>query len=265
MYSDRDIIYFLPCKPGSVYINITDKCLNDCLFCIKRDGSMFYGSNLSLNGKYPDHSEIIVSLKEIPEWELVKEIVFCGMGEPLLRYDCVLDVRREIRELRKSEISIRVDTAGLWWVNNKRLDILDYIDVLSVSLNAENATKYEELCKPKIDKAYDVLMDFLKNVKNSEETHKKTGRHSPQIRLSIVDTSEEEFIPTSGRQGYVEGTFPVADFEACKKIADGFGWPLILKKLFRDSRDKYWKDKSFEESCARGIPLEFCKNCSYRH
>ncbi|MBI4842995.1 MAG: radical SAM protein [Nitrospirae bacterium] len=261
----KNITYFLPCKPSSIYINIDDRCLNDCLFCIKREGPVFYGSDLSLTGNYPSASEIVLSLKNMQGWDLLREIVFCGMGEPLLRYDCVLDVCSEIRELRKSEISIRVDTAGLWWSNNKRLDILDHIDILSVSLNAENTAKYEELCNPKIDKAYDVLMDFLKNIKNSEETYKTTGRHFPQIRLSIVDTSEEQFIPTSGRQGYAEGTFPVADYDACKKIADSFGWPLILKKLFRDSRDEYWKDKSFEESCARGIPLEFCKNCSYRH
>lgn len=266
MSSNReDLVYYLPCKPGAIYINITDRCLNDCLFCIRRNGPIFFGSNLSLNGECPNPSEIVSSLKAIPEWDLVKEVVFCGMGEPLLRYDCVLDACHKIKELRQSAIRIRVDTSGLFWINNKRLDILEYIDVLSISLNAENAQKYDALCQPKIPKAYDVLMDFLKSVKLSEEAHNKNGLPFPEIRLSIVDTSEEKFIPFSGRKGYAEGAFPVPDFEACKRIADSFGWPLVVKRLFRDSKDKRWDDRSFEESCSRGITPDCCKKCSYRH
>ena len=146
-----DISYYLPCKPGSIYLNVTDECLNDCLFCIKRDGPVFFGSDLSLEGWNPEPAEIIDSLITFPYLSNVREIVFCGMGEPLLRYDCVLEVCVGLRELSQTGFKIRVDTSGLHWAKNKILDILDHIDILSVSLNAENSEKYQQLCQPKIN------------------------------------------------------------------------------------------------------------------
>jgi hypothetical protein len=187
------------------------------------------------------------------------------MGESLLCYDDVLEACRAIKELRPRNVTIRVDTSGLFWAYQKRLDILNWIDILSISLNAENAEKYTELCQPRITNAYEVLMDFLKTVKKEEIEKKNEKAHFPNVRLSIVDTSEEEFIPASGRSGYAPGTFPVPDFDACRKIADSFGWPLVIKRLFRDSCDKIWSDPAIQDMCARGIQIERCKDCTYRH
>lgn len=257
--------YFLPCKPGSVYVNITDACLNECLFCIKRDGTIFFGSDLALGNSLPSFEEIIADIRSVDEKQQLREIVFCGMGEPLLRYDFVIEICREIRKLQGDSIGIRVDTSGLVGGQNSRIDFLAWIDELSVSLNAENAEKYEELCRPRISGAFKVLMDFLQAVKASEIETKKQGRHFPKVRLSIVDTSEEEFVPTSGRSDYAPGTFPVPNFNKCKKIADEFGWPLIVKRLFRDSCDEIWSDPAIQDMCARGIEIERCRNCTYRH
>ena len=260
-----NFIYFMPCKPGSVYVNITGACLNECLFCIKRDGTFFFGSDLSLTNRSVLSNEIIAEFRLIDKKQRWEEVVFCGMGEPLLRYDIVLEVCRKIRKLRGDSVSIRVDTSGLVWNKNKRLDILGWIDDLSISLNAENSDKYEELCRPKISGAYEILMDFLHALKAYEVEKKKQGTYFPRVRLSIVDTSEEEFIPASGRRGYAPGTFPVPDFDACREIAAKFGWPLVVKRLFRDSCDEVWSDPEIHEMCARGTPLERCKDCAYRH
>ncbi len=260
----REIIYFLPCKPGSAYINITADCLNDCLFCIKRDGPIFYGSDLSLAGNYPEPSEIVASLTSIPAWSEIREVVFCGMGEPMLRYQCVVDVCMDIKA-RRNDVKLRLDTSGLFWAETKRLDFLSCIDILSVSLNAENAEKYAELCESKIENAYGVMMDFLSTVKKKEGSYFKEGLSFPEVRLSIVDTSEEEFIPDSGKKSYASRGLPVPDIEKCKKIADRFGWSLIVKRLFRDSREEFWKDQSYKDECARGITPEICADCTYRH
>jgi TatD family-associated radical SAM protein len=246
-------------------VNITNACLNECLFCIKRNGSLFFGHDLSLRCDSPEAIKLSTSLENLPTWDMVEEIVFCGMGEPLLRYDYVLDVCHFIKKREKKCPVIRVDTSGLFWGYEKRLDILNWIDILSVSLNAENAEKYAELCQPRITNAYEVLMDFLKAVKKEEAEKKSKKVHFPKVRLSIVDTSEEEFIPDSGRSGYAPGTFPVPDFEACQKIADEFGWPLIVKRLFRDSCDKIWNDPAVQDMCARGVQIERCNDCTYRH
>jgi len=201
----------------------------------------------------------------IPFWNAVKEVVFCGMGEPLLRYECVMEVCQLIKDQRKDNVKIRIDTSGLFWAYRKKLDILDWIDVLSVSLNAENAEKYEELCRPKINMAYDILINFLKSVKRSEVNHYKQSLHFPDVYLSIVDTSEEEYLPASGREGYPRGEFPSPDFEKCNEIAKSFNWSLLVKKLFRDSQDKIWNEPPFFDLCAQGKPLDMCRNCSFRH
>ena len=116
-----------------------------------------------------------------------------------------------------------------------------------------------------MNNAYGILMDFLQSVKYVEHNHRRNGQRFAEIRLSIVDTSEEDFIPASGREGYPPGKFPVPDFNKCRRIAQDFGWPLIIKRLFRDSCDNKWSDPSIQKMCARGIPLDMCRDCSYRH
>lgn len=261
---NNNLIYFLPCKPGSVYANITDECINDCLFCVKRDGPVFYGSDLSLSNHYPKSSEIITSLKSLSAWNDIQEVVFCGMGEPMLRYQCVMDVCNGIRAIR-NDVKLRLDTSGLFWADTKRLDFLDCMDILNVSLNAENAEKYAELCEPKIGNSFEVLMDFLTAIKREEDRHAKQKLLFPEVRLSIVDTSEKEFVPVSGKTRYKNGEVPVPDLEKCKKIADGFGWSLIVKRLFRDSREEIWNNQTYKDQCARGISSEICVECTYRH
>jgi GTP 3',8-cyclase len=259
------LVYYLPCKLCSLYVSVTDRCLNNCLFCIKRDGRGFYGCDLSLDGAEPSAQEITDALAANGGWGNVQEIVVCGMGEPLLRYDCVQQVCDWIRTQKGSAATTRVDTSGLFWDQTKRLDLLERIDVLSVSLNAETAEKYKELCQPKISGAYAVLFDFLKAVKAWETEHRHKGLPFPHVRLSVVDTTEEDFIPASGRRDYAPGTFPVPDFDKCRKIADGFGWPLVVKRLFRDSRDERWRDPKLLELCAKGVSPDVCRDCSFRH
>ncbi|MBI2192048.1 MAG: radical SAM protein [Planctomycetes bacterium] len=260
------ITYFLPCRPGAIYVNVTDHCLNDCRFCIRRDGPMFFGQDLALRDAYPDADTIVRALTAVTGWGTeVREVVFCGMGEPLLRYACVLAVCKAIRAMPQLGVKIRIDTSGMHWAGLKHLDLLDYIDVLSVSLNAENAKKYDELCQPQIPNAFGVLMNFLNAVKCYEEDLRARGLHYPEVRLSVVDTSEESFIPASGREAYGKGCFPVPDLAACKRIASDFGWSLVVKRLFRDSRDERWIARSIEALCLRGPRPEACAGCSYRH
>lgn len=260
-----DLVYVLPCKPGAAYLNVTDSCLNDCLFCIKRDGLRFYGSDLALRGSPPSAAQILADFVVADNGHRLKEVVFCGMGEPLLQYNCVLEVCREIRKLRGETIGIRIDTSGLAWGKDKRLDILDWLDTLSISLNAESVEKYEAMCKPKIRNAYGVLMDFLRVLKAEQAEREKKHLRFPLVRLSVVDTREADCIPESGRRVFPPGQFPVPDFEKCKEIAASFGWPLITKILFRDSKDDRWADPTLREMCLQNISPEFCKDCTHRH
>ena len=262
MGSESNTIYFMPCKPSSIYINVTAACLNDCLFCIKRKGGRFFGQELLLGSAKISPEETLSLLTRYRNIDRVSEVVFCGMGEPLLEYSYVLEVSRKVKAVNR-ELSIRIDTSGLFWSVNPKLDILPHIDILSISLNAECQAVYEALCRPKIENAYQVLLDFLSAVKDAELSGEYTT--FPEVRLSIVDTSEWDYLPVLGRAECRRDSFPHPDVSACKRIADSFGWKLAIKRLFRDSEEDVWMNAETRKKCIEGVPLERCRKCEYRH
>ena len=69
---------------NSLYVNITNKCSNRCVFCIRNNGDTAYGSDPLWLEREPTVQEIIDSILE-REVEKYSEIVFCGYGEPSFR------------------------------------------------------------------------------------------------------------------------------------------------------------------------------------
>jgi TatD family-associated radical SAM protein len=252
-------VYTMPCKPGSVFVNFGKDCLNDCTFCVKRFGN-FFGYSLNIDyseetlGNIEKGLERIASLCMKP-----KEIVICGTGEPFLHYDDVIRVSENVRKIF-GNVPVRADTTGLWWQSRKDLSFLDYIDSLSISLNAESDEKYNLMCQPKIPNAYNTLMNFLEIL--SEERKKRTV--FPDVRLTIVDTSSKEFMPPRKETDY-QGDCPVPDVSKCQEIADRFGFPLVVKHLFRDVNESCWNPSDIESKTLNGIGLERCLDCKYRH
>ena len=82
------IVYWLE---NNLYLNITNKCSNNCYFCLRNFFDGVRGFNLKLE-KEPTISEIIAELENVINRRNWREIVFCGFGEPLERLDCVLAV-----------------------------------------------------------------------------------------------------------------------------------------------------------------------------
>ncbi|WP_262370182.1 radical SAM protein [Dictyoglomus thermophilum] len=72
---------------NSLYLNITNRCTNRCVFCIRNFTDRVGDKKLVLH-KEPSSLEIIESLKKI-DLRLYKEVVFCGFGEPLIRVEVV--------------------------------------------------------------------------------------------------------------------------------------------------------------------------------
>lgn len=264
--SAKDAVYMLPCKPGSVYVNLGRECLNDCRFCVSRFGE-FFGYDLSQSP--PSSGDIEAGLQRIEEMSKKvgrkpKEVVICGVGEPFLHYDAIMQTCKTVRGYFGDETPIRADTAGLWWARNKRLDFLDYFDTLSVSLNAESGEKYNRICLPKIQNAYGILRDFLYTLSTEKSRRNKAGSHCPDIRLTVVDTSAGEFMPPRKPTDPGEDC-PVPDMNGCKAIADELGFPLVVKELFRDSKEECWNTEGFEEKLLKGEYLEKCAACNHRH
>lgn len=154
---------------GNLYLNITNCCTNRCTFCMKNLSFIFVGYDLKLE-REPSKEEILENVLKVYSRE--KEIVFCGIGEPLIRLDDVLWVSREIK--KRLPIVLRVNTNGqaqlLYPNRNVAKELSEVIDAISISLNAENEEKYNLLCRPKFPNAYPKIIEFVKECKKFLDT-----------------------------------------------------------------------------------------------
>ena len=172
----------------SLYINLTNKCPCACVFCIRKETD-HVGNSDSL---WLDHEPTVEEVKkEFKNFDLNKyeEIVFCGYGEPLVRINEVVEVAKYIRSI--SNIKIRVNTNGLSdLIHNKKTAqmLKDNIDAVSISLNAPNKVKYNEVTKPKFgEKSYEALLYFATDCK----------KYIKEVNFSVVDEINEKEIQES--------------------------------------------------------------------
>lgn len=154
----NNILYSLG---DNLYLNITNRCTNRCIFCIKNFTNKI-GDKVLLLEKEPSSKDLIDSLNSI-DLSNFKEIVFCGFGEPLIRVEIVKRVAEYIKKNFPRSF-IRIDTNGhgnLFNGRNILPEISHFIDAISISLNAESAIKYEKICRPVFCNAYDYVLDFI--------------------------------------------------------------------------------------------------------
>jgi len=155
------IVYWLG---NSLYLNITNRCSNNCYFCIRNFWNGVGEFNLKLE-REPTASEVISELQETINAGNWGEIVFCGFGEPTERLDCLLEVTKWIRKYYGKPVSIRVDTNGQGYLLNKERNVIEElkaagVDMISVSLNAHDAETYNRVCRPKFEEAYENVLKF---------------------------------------------------------------------------------------------------------
>lgn len=154
------VVYWLG---ENLYLNVTNRCPNDCYFCFRRYKRGINGFNLKLL-EDPTPSQIANELRSFLNKKAWREIVFCGFGEPLERLDCVLEVTKWIK--KHFPITVRIDTNGQAYLLNKGRTVIDElkeagIDKISVSLNAHNEETYNFVCKPSFRNAYENVLRFI--------------------------------------------------------------------------------------------------------
>ena len=148
-----------------LYLNITNRCSNNCLFCKKNTLENYVGCSLKLK-KEPSLDQLISAVKQELKKFQPKEIVFCGFGEPLLFLQLVLQT---IKVLKKYGISIRLNTNGqvnLFFPNkNPAVSLVKAgLDKISISLNAHDNESYQKVCQPKLGKkAFPSALEFIKD------------------------------------------------------------------------------------------------------
>jgi TatD DNase family protein len=177
---------------NSLYLNITNRCSNACVFCAKFRDFAVKGHQLKLD-REPSVEEI---KRAVGDPEKHAEVVFCGYGEPLLR----LDVIREIgRWLHGQNVPVRINTDGLAnlvYERNILPELGEFVDAISVSLNAADKKTYQQICQSRFgEDGFAAVLDFIREAK----------KYIPSVTASVV-------------------AMPGIDIEACRKIVeDGLG------------------------------------------
>ena len=189
---------------NSLYINMTNRCSNSCTFCIRNNGDSAYGSDSLWLEREPDVDEVIKAVFSRPVSKY-DEIVFCGYGEPSYRLSDAREVALKIKEkypnakIRintngQSDLILGMDTANLY---------SDAFDMVSISLNASNANKYMEICRPVYQKlAFPAIIRFAENVKKCV----------PKVMFSVVKETLSE-----------------AELYECEKISERTGVTLKVR------------------------------------
>lgn len=149
---------------GKIYINLTNRCTNNCIFCLRNDKDDVCGQALWLDNENSTADDVIEQFNKIYSETPSNEVIFCGYGEPMLKLDALKETAKYIKE-KYPETKIRVNTNGhANFVNKKNTlpELKGLIDEFSVSLNAPTKEEYNELSQPKFDEAYDEVKKFIK-------------------------------------------------------------------------------------------------------
>jgi TatD DNase family protein len=168
----------------ALYINLTNRCPNACVFCIKAKwGMKFRGHNLDLSGNEPSALEVLGRIAEMESAKPAKEIVFCGYGEPTMRADVLVEVARG---LKKTGHKIRLNTVGLGSLAAGK-DIPSMlrglVDSVNISLNSPDPAQWGKLVRPLPqyrEKGYAAVLDFIRSC----------SKNIPDTVVTVVDLPE---------------------------------------------------------------------------
>ncbi len=127
----------------TLYINVTNRCNANCIFCLRKKEPVIAGYNLSMNASEEPPAEVYIN--EIGNPVNYKEIVFCGYGEPTIRWEVIKEIAAYVKAMGGNT---RLNTNGHGNFINKRditPEMKGIIDVVSISLNSTDASQYSEL------------------------------------------------------------------------------------------------------------------------
>jgi len=147
---------------NALYVNVTNRCNAKCVFCKRKENPVLRGYNLGMERSEEPNADVYI--KEIGDPKEFSEIVFCGYGEPAIRWNVVKDISKYVKE---NGGKTRLNTNGHGnIINNKDItsEMKGLIDVVSISLNTFNPKQYTELVG--VDSThFDEMIDFAKKSK----------------------------------------------------------------------------------------------------
>ena len=183
------LVYWLE---ESLYLNITNKCSNNCYFCLRNFVDGIANFKLKLD-REPEPKEVIKQLINYINRRHWKEVVFCGFGEPTANFNCLLKVARWIR--KHYSMPIRVDTNGHGYLLNPNRKVVEEmrnagVTHVSVSLNAPNEEVYNEVCRPIFSNAFNETLQFIEKAKKLLKVE-VTAVKIPELNLREMEKLAE--------------------------------------------------------------------------
>ncbi|MBR3289295.1 MAG: TatD family nuclease-associated radical SAM protein, partial [Clostridia bacterium] len=157
-----DILYTFE---GHLYLNITNRCPCDCVFCIRQNGDGVGSAETLWHRHDPSTDEVMAALRSF-DFSPYTEAVFCGYGEPTMALDTLLAAARYLKEIG---LNVRLNTNGLSdLINGKPTAALfeGLVDAVSISLNAPSAARYNEVTRPSFgERAFEAMLSFAQDCK----------------------------------------------------------------------------------------------------
>lgn len=188
----------------NVYVNMTNKCPCNCIFCLRQTKKQLEGNNLWLKEGEPSVEEVLEMFAKY-DLSVINELVFCGFGEPLER---LYDVCFVIDALKKSypSLKVRVNTIGLANLIYEK-DITPMlkgrVDTISISLNAPDEEEFLEITRSRYGlKSYEAIKEFAVLSK----------QYVPNVVMTVV-----------------EKVMPEEKIKKCQKICQDLGVTLRVR------------------------------------
>ena len=184
---------------NKLYINLTNRCSNNCDFCIRDGREGMNGTALWIE-KEPSANDVIAALpQDLLSYE---EIVFCGFGEPTYNLEALVEAGKFLHE---KGVTTRINTNGqanLIHGKDVSAEVCSACDYINVSLNECNAQKYQTHCNSVFgEDAYAALLDFARLCVS----------HGAKVNFSIVDSIERR------------------DIDECIELSKKLGIPLRIR------------------------------------
>lgn len=186
---------------NKLYINLTNKCSNNCNFCI-RNGRKGMGDTELWIDDVPTADDIVAQLPDdLSQYD--QEVVFCGFGEPTYNLDALEEVASYLHCVDKTT---RINTNGQAnLIHNRDVSdiIADSCDVVNVSLNCPDSASYQQVCHSIYgEKAFDAMLEFAKLCQ----------KRGASVIMSVVDSIGN------------------AQVEKCRKLCQTLDLPLRVRE-----------------------------------
>ncbi len=194
----------------NIYLNITNRCTNDCTFCLRNNGDAAYGSDPLWLEHEPTAEEVLNQVKSI-YFDNCQSFVFCGYGEPTCRFQTLIETAKMLKADYPG-IPIRLNTNGQSELINsadQTNELFGLIDSVSISMNSSNENDYDTLCHSVFGKkAFSSMIEFAKHCVGN----------IPNVQFSVVkETLSED------------------DIRKCSDIAARIGAKLRVRKFISEN------------------------------